>query len=74
VAPEIISKGHCSTKKQYRYGLKLHALASAGKENYLSPKAWSLSLRRNEAINNRTILGDKIYSDFKYFNDQKSQN
>jgi len=84
VAAEIISKGYCSTKDQYYYGLKLHTLAfrrkgtvpfpesiifTAAGENDLSvlKQAWG------ENIHNRTLIGDKAYSDFKYFNEQKQQ-
>jgi len=84
VAPEITNKRYCSTKNQYYYGLKLHALAfrrkgklpfpesqifTPAEENDLTvlKQAWG------ENINNRTIFGDKIYSDFEYFDDQKTQ-
>ena len=85
VAPEITNKGYCSTKNQYYYGLKLHALAfrrkgklpfpeslifTPAEENDLTvfKQAWG------ENINNRAIFGDKIYSDFEYFDNQKRQN
>ena len=84
VAAEIISKGYCSTKDQYYYGLKLHTLAfrrkgtipfpesiifTAAGENDLSvfKGAWG------ENIHNRILIGDKAYSDFEYFNEQKRQ-
>jgi hypothetical protein len=35
VAPEITSNGYCSTKNQYYYGLKLHALAFRRKGIYV---------------------------------------
>lgn len=87
VAPEITSKGFCSTKNKYYYGLKLHALGfrrpgtipfpeniifTSAAENDLTvfKQVWG------DTIFNRTIFGDKIYSDFEYFNDDKkhSQN
>lgn len=85
VASEITSKGFCSTKNKYYYGLKLHALAfrrpgtipfpeklifTAAAENDLTvfKQAWG------DTIFNRTIFGDKIYSDFEYFNDDKKRN
>jgi len=84
VAREITNKGFCSTKNQYYYGLKLHALAfrrpkkipypesivfSGAEENDLTvfKQIWG------DEILNRTIFGDKIYSDFEYFNEQKRQ-
>jgi hypothetical protein len=82
VAPEITAKGYCSTKNQYYYGLKLHALAFRHKGTIPFPESLILSpacendlsvLKENwgEAIANRTYVGDKIYSDFEYFNQEK---
>jgi hypothetical protein len=84
VAREIANKGFCSTKNQYYYGLKLHALAfrrpkripfpeslifTGAEENDLTvfKQIWG------DNISNRTIFGDKIYSDFEYFNQHKIQ-
>ena len=84
VAPEITSKKYCSTKNQYYYGLKFHTLAfrrngklpfpeslifTPAEDNDLTvfKQAWG------EKINDRTIFGDKMYSDFEYFNDIKIQ-
>jgi hypothetical protein len=84
VAPEITSKGFCSTKNQYYYGLKLHALTfrrdgaipfpeslmfTPAQDNDLTvfKQAWG------DYIVERTIFGDKIYSDFDYFDEHKKQ-
>jgi len=82
VAPEITAKGYCSTKNQFYYGLKLHALAFSRKETIPFPESIVLSsadendlsiLKENwgDVIYNRTYFGDKIYSDFEYFNLKK---
>lgn len=84
IAKEITAKGYCSTKNQYYYGLKLHALAfrrigtipfpesiiyTPAQDNDLTvfKQAWG------DDLSNRIIYGDKIYSDFEYFNNQKKQ-
>lgn len=84
VAVEITAKGYCSTKNQYYYGFKLHALAfsrtgtipfpesmmmTPAEDNDLSvfKQAWG------DIISDRVIYGDKIYSDFEYFNADKKQ-
>ena len=84
VAPEITSKGYCSTKNQYYYGLKLHTLAFRRKGKIPFPESMILTrasendltvLKQTwgDHIYDRTIFGDKIYSDFKYFNQIKKQ-
>jgi hypothetical protein len=83
VATEITAKGYCSTKNQYYYGLKLHALAFRRKKTIPFPESIALSpacendlsvFKENwgDAISNRTYFGDKIYSDFEYFNQEKA--
>jgi len=83
VAREITAKGYCSTKNQYYYGLKLHALAFRRKGTIPFPESIILSsacendlsiFKENwgDTIFNRTCLGDKIYSDFDYFDHQKA--
>ena len=82
VAREITNKGFCSTKNQYYYGLKLHTLAfrrpkripfpesiifTGAEENDLTAFKQSWGNR----ISDRSLFGDKIYSDFEYFNDEK---
>jgi len=83
VASEITAKGYCSTKNQYYYGLKLHGLAFRRKDMLPFPESIVLSpadendlrvFKENwgDVIYNRTCFGDKIYSDFEYFNQGKS--
>jgi hypothetical protein len=84
VAVEITSKGYCSTKNRYYYGLKLHALTlpkgvtipfseslmlTPDRDNDLTvfKQAWG------DCISDTVIFGDKIYSDFEYFNEDKKQ-
>ena len=84
VAPEITSKGYCSTKNMYYQGLKLHALTwrregkipfpdslmfTPAQDNDLAvfKQAWG------DYISDTVIFGDKIYSDFEYFNDERKQ-
>lgn len=80
VATEITSKGYCSTKNMYYYGLKLHMVGhhregaipfpeivvlSAAAEN-------DLTVFKNECVPylaGKTILADKIYCDFSFFGD-----
>ncbi|WP_236263845.1 transposase [Dysgonomonas sp. Marseille-P4677] len=82
VARGVVNKGFCSTKKQYYYGLKLHALAFSRKDKIPFPESITFSptedndltifkLNLGDLISNRIIFGDKIYSDFEYFNDEK---
>lgn len=84
VAKEITTKGYCSTKNQYYYGLKLHALAFRRKGTIPFPESITYTpaedndltvFKQNwgDIIANRMIFGDKIYSDFEYFNDNKKQ-
>jgi hypothetical protein len=83
VAPEITAKGYCSTKNQYYYGLKLHTLAFRRKGTIPFPESIVLSpasendlsiFKENwgDTISNRTYFGDKIYSDFEYFDREKT--
>jgi hypothetical protein len=85
VAAEITGKGYCSTKNQYYYGLKLHALAFSRKGTIPFPESMILTPAQEndltvfkqvwgENIHNCTIIGDKAYSDFEYFNEQKRRN
>lgn len=84
VAPEITSKGFCSTKNQYYYGMKLHALTFRQEGKIPFPESLILTPAENndltvfkqawgDTISNRKIFADKIYSDFEYFNDIKKQ-
>jgi hypothetical protein len=83
VAAEITGKGYCSTKNQYYYGLKLHALAFRRKDTLPFPERIVFSsanendlsvFKENwgDVIANQTCFGDKIYSDFAYFNQEKA--
>jgi hypothetical protein len=80
VAKEITTKGYCSTKNQYYYGLKLHALAFKRKGTTPFPESITCTpaedndltiFKQNwgDIIADRMIFGDKIYSDFESFND-----
>lgn len=84
VAPEITSKGFCSTKNQYYYGMKLHALTfrQQGKIHFPESLVFTPAEDNNltvfkqawrDIISDRKIFADKIYSDFEYFNDDKKQ-
>ena len=78
VATEIATKGYCSTKNMYYFGLKLHALAFRREGTIPFPEMILLSsaeendltvLKREAAdsLINRNIFADKIYSDFSYW-------
>ncbi len=84
VATEITNKGFCSTKNRYYYGLKLHALAFRRPKRIPFPESLIFTgAEENDltafkqiwgnTISNRTIFGDKIYSDFEYFNNERKQ-
>lgn len=84
VARELVTKGFCSTKNQYYYGLKLHALAFRRKGRIPFPESIIFTPAEDndltvfkhiwgDAISNRVVLGDKAYSDFEYFNQHKKQ-
>jgi hypothetical protein len=83
VAPEITAKGYCSTKNQYYYGLKLHALAFRRDGTIPFPERIVLSPAREndlsvfkenwgDVIANRIYFGDKAYADSDYFNRRKT--
>lgn len=80
VAKEITSKGYCSTKNRYYYGMKLHLVGQKRKGTLPFPEILTLTdaaendltVFKRECLpylNGKTILGDKIYSDFSFFND-----
>lgn len=84
VARELVTKGFCSTKNQYYYGLKLHALAFRRKGTIPFPESITFTSAEDndltvfkqswgDHIYNRTIFGDKIYSDFEYFDQYKKR-
>lgn len=82
VARQFVSKGFCSTKNQYYYGLKLHALAFRRKGKIPFPERITFTSAEDndltvfkqawgDEISDRTFFGDKAYSDFEYFNQTK---
>jgi hypothetical protein len=84
VAHEITYKRCCSTKHQYYYGMKLHALTLRRKGKIPFPDSpMFIPAKDNDLtafkqicgdyICDTTIFGDKIYADFEYFNDDKKQ-
>lgn len=84
VAPEITSKGYCSTKNMYYQGLKLHALISRREGKIPFPNSLMFTPAQDndltvfkqawgDYISDTVIFGDKIYSDFEYFNDDRKQ-
>ena len=78
VATEITSKGYCSTKNMYYYGMKLHMVGQHRKGTIpfpemvvITPAAENgLTVFKTECVpylNGKTIPADKIYSDFSFF-------
>ena len=81
VATEIDTKGYCSTKNMYYFGLKLHTVAFRRTGTIPFPGMITLSsveendltvLKREAAdrMTNRSIFADKAYSDFHFWNDK----
>lgn len=77
VAAEIATKGYCSTKNMYYFGLKLHTLAFRREGTIpfpemiilLSEEENALTVLKREAADrliNKDIFADKIYSDFSF--------
>lgn len=80
VATEITSKGYCSTKNMYYYGMKLHMVRQRREGTIPFPEMTvltpalenDLTVFKNECapyLSEKTVLGDKIYSDFSFFNE-----
>lgn len=80
VATEITSKGYCSTKNMYYYGMELHMVGQRregtipfSEMTFLTPALENgLTVFKNECapyLSEKTVLGDKIYSDFSFFNE-----
>lgn len=80
VAKEITSKGYCSTKNMYYYGMKLHVVGHRRKKTLPFPEINALTdasendltVFKRECmpyLQGKTIFGDKIYNDLSYFND-----
>lgn len=76
VARELVTKGFCSTKNQYYFGLKLHALAFRRKGITPFPESITFTpaedndltvFKQNwgDIISGRTTFEDKIYFDNK---------
>lgn len=84
MATEIATKGYCSTKNMYYFGIKLHVLAFHREGTIPFPEMIILSsaeendltvLKREAAdcIINREIFADKIYSDFSFLGKQTAR-
>ena len=80
VATEITSKGYCSTKNMSYYGMELHMVGQRregtipfSEMTVLTPALENgLTVFKNECapyLSEKTVLGDKIYSDFSFFNE-----
>ena len=80
VATEITLKGYCSTKNMYYYGMELHMVGQRregtipfSEMTVLTPALENgLTVFKNECapyLSEKTVLGDKIYSDFSFFNE-----
>lgn len=80
VAAEIISKGYCSTKNMYYYGMKLHMVGQCKERTIPFPEMTALTpdsgnnltLFKSECmpyLYGKIVLADKIYSDFSFFNE-----
>lgn len=81
VATEIISKGYCSTKNMYYFGLKLHTVAFRKEGTIPFPEMLILSatdendstIFKRECVgnlNNREIHADKIYPDIPFYKER----
>ena len=84
VATEITTKGYCSTKNMYYFGLKLHTLAFRRKGTIPFPEMIISSsaeendltvLKREVAdtLTHRDIFADKIYSDFSFWGNKQQE-
>ena len=84
MAAEIATKGYCSTKNMYYFGLKLHTLAFRREGTIPFPEMIILSsaeekdltvLKREAAdsLINRYIFADKIYSDFSFWGNKQQE-
>lgn len=80
VATEITSKRYCSTKNMYYYGMELHMVGQRREGTIPFPEMTvltpalenDLTVFKNECapyLSEKTVLGDKIYSDFSFFNE-----
>ena len=80
VATEITSKGYCSTKNMSYYGMELHMVGQRREGTIPFPEMTvltpalenGLTVFKNECapyLSEKTVLEDKIYSDFSFFNE-----
>jgi hypothetical protein len=84
VAPELTSKGYCSTKSMYYYGVKLHGLGVRRPQEMPYPEQLVVTpASENDLavfkeywshLGSRTFYGDKIYSNKPYFKDLFDEN
>ena len=82
-AKEICSKGYCSSKDMYYYGLKLHMIGHKRSKTLPLPEYIKITPAHEndlttarsmlERIENRVIVGDKIYAD-QQFNKELKEN
>jgi hypothetical protein len=83
VAKELCSKGFCSTKNQYYYGMKLHALAFRRPATIPFPESFVFTPASHndltvfkqtwaETIIDRIFFADKAYCDLEYFNAERT--
>lgn len=79
-ATEITSKGYCSTKNMYYYGMKLHMIGERREDTIPFPEILAiapasendLTVFKSECVPylaGKTVLADKIYCDFSFFNE-----
>lgn len=80
MATEITSKGYCSTKNMYYYGMKLHMVGQRRERTIPFPEVIALTpasendltVFKNECVpylSEKTVLADKIYCDFSFFDE-----
>lgn len=84
VAPELVDKSYCSTKRMWFYGLKLHALGFKREGEIPFPEQLLISSASENDLNvfkqawstlpNRLFYGDKIYVDKDLFRTLKVSN
>ncbi len=83
VAPEITSKGFCSTKNMYYFGMKLHALAFRREGTIPFPEKLTFTPAKEndlvvskqlwgDTLCDRTIYADKAYADKEYYEKAES--
>src|SRR5699024_10949677 len=84
VAPELVNKTYCSTKKMWYHGLKLHTLGFQRKNKIPFPEELLITSAAENDLNvfkeawskleNREFYGDKIYNDKPFFENLKEEN